>query len=371
MRSFAALLLCLTTAASAAPANYSDIWWNPLESGWGLTIADHQTQMFVVWYTYRQDGAGTWFVMPGGTFSEGKRLFTGDAYTTTGPAYTNATFNSNQVVATKAGTISLDFAPPGLAAGTALFSYSIGGVTRSKQIERQVFGNGAPSWGMDFTDIYLDPSESGWGLTLAQHGTQIFGVWYTYDSANQPLFVVMPGGTFSGTAKFTGDLYTTRGPWFGAATFDSSLVQPTKIGTATLDLQSQAMGSTYKQSSARFTPALSSGQSIVKSVQQAAFGYAAPDMPTPAVAASSLCSYRVCTVTSGGYGYYGEMMNYCSCTGDPAELSQQCTAPKPRAELGQSCDNKGCPEGTVCGVNTSGASMCMTEADFNQRLCGY
>jgi len=91
MRVSAALLLTLATSASAAPTNYSDIWSNPLESGWGVTIADHQTQMFVVWYTYRQDGSPTWFVMPGGTFTEGKRLFTGDAFQTTGPPYTTPT----------------------------------------------------------------------------------------------------------------------------------------------------------------------------------------------------------------------------------------------------------------------------------------
>ena len=28
--------------------NYSDIWWNPNESGWGLTIADHETHIFAV-----------------------------------------------------------------------------------------------------------------------------------------------------------------------------------------------------------------------------------------------------------------------------------------------------------------------------------
>jgi hypothetical protein len=370
MRMLASLLLAAVTTVSAAPPNYSDIWWNPLESGWGLTVADHQTQMFVVWYTYRQDGAPTWYVMPGGTFTEGKRLFTGDAYQTTGPAYTSATFNSASVTVTKAGTMSIDFAPPGLAAGTALFTYSIAGITRSKHVERQAFGNGAPNWGMDYTDIYFDPNESGWGLTMAQHGNQIFGVWYTYDATGQPLFVVMPGGTFSGTTSFAGDLYTTRGPWFGNATFDPAQVVATKIGSATLDLQAQSLGSTYKQSSARFTPRLSSGQTLVKSVQQQAFGYVAPDMATPAVNTSALCSYRNCSVMTTGYGYYGETMSSCSCTTDPAELSQACTAAKPRAEIGQSCVNKGCPEGSVCGQTTMGAMVCMAQTDFMDQ-CGY
>ena len=42
-------------AQSATPAaNYSDIWWNPAESGWGVTFTQHSTsnQVFAVWYTY-------------------------------------------------------------------------------------------------------------------------------------------------------------------------------------------------------------------------------------------------------------------------------------------------------------------------------
>ena len=43
-------------ALPVASQNHSDIWWNPAESGWGITIADHETQLFAVWYTYRADG---------------------------------------------------------------------------------------------------------------------------------------------------------------------------------------------------------------------------------------------------------------------------------------------------------------------------
>ena len=87
------LLSCLILlgAPCALAQNYSDIWYNPAESGWGLTLADHETQLFGVWYTYRADGSPTWFTIPGGTFSQGRRLFSGDLYQTTGPAY-NAPF---------------------------------------------------------------------------------------------------------------------------------------------------------------------------------------------------------------------------------------------------------------------------------------
>jgi len=280
--------LVVTTPAAAPPpssSNYSDIWWNPSESGWGLTIADHETQLFAVWYTYRQDGSPTWFVIPGGSFSQGRRIFSGDAYQTTGPAY-NAAFNPGAVTVTRVGNVTIDFAPPGQAAGVALFSYTIGPVSGSRYIQRQPFGDAPPAWGTDVTDIWWNPDESGWGLTLAQHGGNVFGVWFTYDASGQPLFVVMPGVTFLGADSFTGQLYTTRGPYFGTP-FDSSLVQVTPAGSATIDVQS-ILG----QRRLRFRPVVF-GSAMDRQVQRQPFGNAAPNAPPQS---------RSLTVSLGGNG---------------------------------------------------------------------
>ena len=67
--------------------NYSDMWWNPNESGWGVTIADHETQLFAVYYSYDTDGSPLWFTVPGGTFTPDRRYFSGDLYRTTGPSF--------------------------------------------------------------------------------------------------------------------------------------------------------------------------------------------------------------------------------------------------------------------------------------------
>ena len=201
---FIGLTLVVVFACIANPANaqnYSDIWWNPAESGWGLTIADHNSQLFAVWYTYDVNGRPTWFTIPGGTFSNGKRNFSGDIYQTAGPAY-NQPFVASQVTATKVGTASFDFSPAGQAAGKASFTYSIGTVNQTKIIERQPFGNAPPSWGNDVTDIWWNESESGWGLTLAQHGNNVFGVWFTYGLDGKPLWVTLPGVTFTGATAF-------------------------------------------------------------------------------------------------------------------------------------------------------------------------
>ena len=69
--------------------------------------------------------------------------------------------------------------------------------------------------------------ESGWGITFTQHSSnQVEAVWYTYDprqadstsSGNfKPLWLVMPGGTWTSPTIFTGDMYVTLGTPFGQA----------------------------------------------------------------------------------------------------------------------------------------------------------
>ena len=234
-------------ATSASQRNYSDIWWNPLESGWGVTIADHVTNIFAILYAYRADGRPVWFAVPGGTFSQGRRIFQGSVYFTTGPAYTSDTFDPNLVVVTNVGSATFDFAPPGLASGIALLSYTINGVSKVKQIQPLGFGSAPPNWGVDATDLWFNPAESGWGVALAQHGNNIFGVWYTYDTDGQPLWLTLPGGTFSGPSFFSGALYRTNGPYFGSPTFDPGLVQVTQAGNASISfagLSGQAILST-------------------------------------------------------------------------------------------------------------------------------
>lgn len=277
LRTLLACLCVLMAPITAQAQNYSDIWWNPAESGWGLTIADHQSQLFAVWFTYRQDGSPTWYVIPGGTFSNNRQRFQGDIYATSGPSYSAATFDPAQVTATKVGTTTIDFTSSG--AGT--FTYSLEGVTQTKPIQRQPFGNAAPAWGSDFTDIWWNPAESGWGLTLAQHGNDVFGVWFTYDTGGRPLWVVIPGVTFSGGSSFTGSMFTTTGPYFATVPFDSSRVVVTPAGTATVTLtQANANPQCGGTQSASFQPSFRGTSRLMNSCHQP-FGDTPGGTPPP------------------------------------------------------------------------------------------
>lgn len=115
-------------------ANYSDMWWNPQESGWGISIQQHATdQTFVTWYTYDTAGRATWYVMSSVVwFTENG--FDGVIYRTTGSPLGTA-FNPNATIVSQAGTGRVTFND--FSNGT--FTYSADGISGQKVIRRQQY----------------------------------------------------------------------------------------------------------------------------------------------------------------------------------------------------------------------------------------
>ncbi len=127
-------LAAYLNAAPAPATDYTDLWWNPNESGWGLNLVQHPSRnIFGVWYTYEADGTRTWFVLPGGTWTA-TNTFTGTLYATSGPPYT-APFDPARLRATVVGTGTLDFTD----ANHGMWTYTVNGVSGAKAIERQPY----------------------------------------------------------------------------------------------------------------------------------------------------------------------------------------------------------------------------------------
>jgi len=234
--------------------NVEGLWWNSpagSESGWGVNITHQGDILFATWFTYDTDGSGMWLVMPDGT-KTGTNAYSGALFRTTGPSFDSATFDPSKVVATQVGTASFSFSD----ANTGTFSYTVNGVSQSKAITRQVFGNPTPTCfegtasngttfnygtgtaaGPNYQDLWWRApagSESGWGVNLTHQGNIIFATWFTYDSTGKGLWLVMPDGERVGTTStFTGGLFRTTGPAFNASPWDPSKVAATQVGTAT------------------------------------------------------------------------------------------------------------------------------------------
>ena len=136
---------------------------------------------------------------------------------------------------TAVGTATLAFSD----AGNGSIAYTVDGATGQKAITRQLFAEPANPCVIHRSaegvrsrqDLYWQPSESGWGLSIAHQGDILFGIWFTYDAGGRPAWYVMPRMMRAGS-MYTGDLYRTRGPAFDAAPWDPALVSVTKAGTA-------------------------------------------------------------------------------------------------------------------------------------------
>ena len=150
--------LSLPAAAQVTPAaNYTDMWYLPAESGWGVSFTQHtgSNQVFAVWYTYDPrtpdpSAPGSfkplWIVMAGGTWTTPTSI-TGPVYVTNGQPF-NQTGSNTQL--TSVGTFTFTFssaqagtfayniaAPAGLAASDPAFG--LPSMSGTKSIQRQSF----------------------------------------------------------------------------------------------------------------------------------------------------------------------------------------------------------------------------------------
>ena len=93
---------------------------------------------------------------------------------------------------------------------------------------------GATVFSADQSNLWWNPAESGWGMQLVQQADVVFATMFVYDAQNNPVWytaTLSPRGTnANGEDEFAGDLYLTRGPWFGQTPFDPATVTYRKVG---------------------------------------------------------------------------------------------------------------------------------------------
>jgi hypothetical protein len=131
---------CVHGAAQGSEPNYTDMWWHPagIEAGWALDI-DHQGELlFAAWFTYGDDGADDWLVIPVAVrISES--VYSGRIYRMRGPPYDARPWSPALVTATDVGNATLYFADR----DNGTFSYVVDAIVGSKLITRYVFARPA------------------------------------------------------------------------------------------------------------------------------------------------------------------------------------------------------------------------------------
>ena len=90
----------------------------------------------------------------------------------------------------------------------------------------------------NFSDQWWIEAESGWGASVLQQADILFIDLFVYGVDNKPTWFTaaafLQRDSPAGHVLFTGDLYSTTGPYFGGS-FNPSAVGYAKVGTLTFD----------------------------------------------------------------------------------------------------------------------------------------
>jgi hypothetical protein len=228
-----------TPAHAQTAAVYTDLWWNAAESGWGLNLNHQNDIIFATWFTYGANNAAQWFVMsdlrrqPDGSF-------TGIVYQTTGVPFNQINGASATRAVNNVGTATLRFS----SASAGTFSYTVNGVTQSKNITRQPLiqtptsctqqaASASRAASQNYQDLWYIPAESGWGVNLTHQGDILFATWFTYRADGTGQWLVASNVARQSDGSYTGILYRTTGLNFSAINNAASSTSVTNVGTIT------------------------------------------------------------------------------------------------------------------------------------------
>jgi hypothetical protein len=115
--------------------NYQDLWWRfpaASESGWGINFTHQGNFIFATWFTYDAAGKPWWLAIV--AEKTAPNVYSGNLFTTMGPAF-NAVPFAPAAAETTVGTGTFTVVD----GNKVIFDYTVGAVTQSKTLTRQVF----------------------------------------------------------------------------------------------------------------------------------------------------------------------------------------------------------------------------------------
>jgi hypothetical protein len=215
----AALLLAacaVPAAASTYSADYTDLWYNPNESGWGLNLIQQSQSIFASLFVYGTDTSPRWFTAsdlepsPAGSTTR----FSGTLYLSTGPYFGATGFDPGTVTRTAVGTMTINFDTP----TTATLQYTVNGAPVTKTMVRYAFRNenlsgnylgGLTAMGASCTQAnFAGPILIFRNFSVLQSGAQVaMNVGFTSNQGQESECA------FSGTYTQAGRQGTVQGSW--------------------------------------------------------------------------------------------------------------------------------------------------------------
>lgn len=88
----------------------------------------------------------------------------------------------------------------------------------------------------NYTGLWWDRSEAGWGLSLHQgRAYDLFGALFVYGASGAPEWYTLQSGQWQSSTRWAGDVLRSSGPPWVSATFDAALVAHADVGNVVLD----------------------------------------------------------------------------------------------------------------------------------------
>ena len=199
---------CLATVPARA-VDYTDIWFTPAESGWGVNVVQADSFLFLTFFIYGADNRPTWYT---GQLTWNGAAYSGGLYATQGTYWALPWNPADHPAAVQVGTAV--FTPDALNAYQATLMYTVNGIgSVTKSIERQTLttialggtyvGGQAGGYANCRDSANNGPYTDKFTLTAAQTTGNVATFTFQYDS----------GATcvLSGTLEQHGQLYRIGG----------------------------------------------------------------------------------------------------------------------------------------------------------------
>lgn len=211
----ATLAIALPASATTYSTDYTDLWYNAGESGWGVNVMQQDSVIFATLFVYGTGGNPAWFVAsdlePASAGSQS--TFTGTLYQTSGPYFGAGTFNPGAVGVIPVGTMTFTFVTP----NSASLQYTVNGTLVTKSITRQTWrtnnltGNyigGLTAQATNCNGVANGPVLIFYELHVQQNDTQATLTVNFSDAGGKPATC-----TFTGLYQQSGQLGSLGGSW--------------------------------------------------------------------------------------------------------------------------------------------------------------
>lgn len=225
LKQFILIVALVISAARADALEYTDVYYNPAESGWGVFLVQSDTTQFLAFFIYGTDTKPTWYTAQLTQDAAGN--YNGQLYATTG-SYFGSPWNPAQLTNAAVGTVS--FVPIDIYRATVTYALT-GGPTVTKTVQRQTLapyqlaGNYSGSISGTVSGC-ANPADNDahvrgrYGLTVTQSGDTASTLTFTFtDTAHSGLVFVV-----TGSLTHLGRLYKLTGQF--SATSPEETIPP-------------------------------------------------------------------------------------------------------------------------------------------------